>query len=189
MIDISKFTEAICDLGITPNQFYILYCLSLGNKGYGLIFKMMNEVTEWSFSERELQSLIDRGFVINTGKEMRVDEFIITDKFKDAFLSEDKMEAADEAWEAFPSFIKLSNGCTGVTKSNVSEEEWKTRYAEEIGQFKGIHQKVLEAIAWGKNNGKVNYRIADFFRYYNDLLQIHWESMNRELLAGQEEVK
>jgi hypothetical protein len=71
----------------------------------------------------------------------------------------------------------------------VSEEEWKTRYADEIGQFKAVHKKVLEAITWGKNNGKMNYRIADFFRYYDDLLQLHWEAMNSELLAGQEEIQ
>lgn len=194
MIDITKFTESICELGITPNQFYVLYCLKMGNAGWAKLYQFLHHVGNKQkefFTYDELQYLIDEGFVINTHPKNApvFDKLVVTDMFASKFFTDDPMEAADEFWEMYPSFFKLSNGQTGVTKSNVSEEEIKERYAKEIGKFKVLHERVLKMLKWAKKENHINYKIADFFLYYKDLLQMHFEKTNQVLMAGQEEVK
>lgn len=178
-INIVKFTDVLIAHRLTPNQLFILLCLAMGrNKGFVQLFRYTEE-TGNTFDRSEIHDLVDRGYLISFSEGAdNADDFDVTDKFREEFFTDDPMLAAEEFWDAYPSFFNI-NGRQAVTKSNVNKELLLMQYAKEIGYSKALHETVLKAIAWAKENALINFRIGDFVStYWRDIVAQYSEAMN-----------
>lgn len=146
MIESKAFTEFLSRKKITANQFYLchlLYQRDLDNARKYLLTsyktdKGVEKTLAWKPSE--VGDLIDRGYLIKTGKGDELGDYEVTERFYgDYYISEE--EAGEQLWEVYPKLLSI-DGVFQSTRTCDKDEVLETYYKRIKGSRKK-HDYVL----------------------------------------------
>lgn len=124
-----------------------------------------------SFLRQVLESLLNKKVINSTfvlpkeGESLNVKNIPFNKNFLKKYIRESN-EIGKEFFDEFPSFITIGSKLCSIknfTKANLySFEEFCTYYAKSIKNSNTTHERVMEALRFGKENGLINYTILEF---------------------------
>lgn len=172
--EIDKYTDYLCDMGISANQFY--FCWLLYTKDYKNLKKYINRFG--NFEENEIKDLIDRGIVLNTNPKataFNTESLHVGLDFAEQIIIEPE-EAFDELMESYPKFVVVNNNKFPATGLNWQDERGlREAYSKEIKKNKFLHRSIIELLKEWKeaNGGYALFKIDKFItsKYWRELKQ------------------
>lgn len=157
---------------ITAEQF--IYCLLLYyDKRYSKIpgtnnisrplsqlYKYHNNIK--NFTKEDLETLVEKGFIVQTGNKIVPDMLEITDKFEKEYLG-DNLKFID-VWETYPAWVE---NFTHPSKGNISlkttsDYTGTMNLYNKFVKTQKVHERVIEAIEWGKTTKCINMSLERF---------------------------
>ena len=172
----SRFLDLLCRLEITPTQFYLMYLLH--TKNFAGIAQYTNEVAP--FPNGEVEDLVGRGMLIDMNKDngpIYADLLSLTDSAQ-TLLFKNIEQCGNEMWDAYPSFIMV-NGAQ-VPAKTCDKDDIMDLYGDIIAYNPIYHRRVLELIAYAKNNGLISMGIEKWVK------SRQWEAIE-SLISGDQE--
>lgn len=134
---------------IHEHMYASLYAYSENNKG---------------FSKQLIGDLVEKGYLECTTKnrkDLYVDSYETTALFKNALYSADKSSAADEFWNAFPSFIVID--AKKIPAKSVDKDKFFKAYYDKVGKYPDLHQRVMSALQYAKVNAMISMGLEKWF--------------------------
>lgn len=160
--DFERFSEIMQKLDISPNQIYI--CMLLMEKSMKKKVELFTKykIIQEGFEYEDLEVLVNKGYledfnsdkvprtVFEHGKRRQITElktfdlFMVTDKFKEGIWI-DSEEAALEAWQSFPTWMKINEKSTNI--KNMVYDEFVEHYSKIISGNGVLHRKIVTAFS------------------------------------------
>lgn len=159
--------------GLTPTEFFILRLLMLAIDGDSetLINYLSNVTNGKELLRQVLQSLKDKKVILSTfkvpceGESLNYKNIPLNKNFIKMYIRESN-EMGKELFDAYPPFININGKLCSIknfTRANLfSFEDFCLYYTKTIKSAKTTHERVMEALAYGKENNLINYSIIEF---------------------------
>lgn len=174
--DVKQFTDFLVKWKITPNQFFLCWLLFWDHKEYkggkrpnpndpltfANVYRYAKKVKNWNVDE--INDLVEKGLIENpSGKQMKIDQMKVTQKFIDELLVNKKRE--DEFWDAYPTWIKNFHNPSKpqINLKTCVESDIKTLYRKFV-KTKKKHERVMEILKWAKRHDKIRCNIENFVK-------------------------
>jgi hypothetical protein len=155
----SEFIKILAKKKVTADQFLFLYLTHTND--FASLYRYISEVRK--FKPEELEDLETRGYLINLNPKDNLtyaDNYMVTDLFLDGILLADIDQAAQEFWDAYPSFA-FFNSKRAPLKS-CDKEKLTKLYAAKIKYSKEEHLRILAALDYAKRNELTNMSIVNW---------------------------
>lgn len=159
--------------GLTPTELFILRLLFLAIDGdTTLLFNYLSNVTNGKeLLKSVLISLQEKKVILSTFKIPREGETLnfknipFNKNFIKMYIRESN-EIGNEFFEAYPPFITI-NGSTVAIRNFAKAgfytfEDFCLHYAKSIKNAGTTHERIMEALIYGKENNLINYSILEF---------------------------
>jgi len=124
-----------------------------------------------SFLRQVLESLINKKVINSTftlpkeGEALNVKNIPFNKNFLKKYIRESN-EIGKEFFDAYPPFININGKLCSIknfAKANLfSFEDFCTHYGKNIKNATVTHERVMEALIFGKENNLINYSILEF---------------------------
>jgi hypothetical protein len=172
-ISLTEEINIYINSGLTPTELFItrlLYLALDGDSSY-----LQNYVTNTSNGRQVLRSVLESlkiKEVINLsyklpkeGGSLDIKAIPFNKNFLKKYIRESH-ELGKELFDAYPPFVNIKGrffSLKNFTKANLfSLEDFCIFYAKSIKNAKVTHERVMDALEFGKNNNLVNYSIVEF---------------------------
>ena len=159
--------------GLTPTELFILRLLFLAIDGDPsmLVNYLSNVANGKELFRKVLESLKEKKVILSTfkvpkeGESLNYNNIPFNKNFIKAYVREAN-EIGKELFEEYPPFININGKLCSIknfTKAGLySFEEFCLYYAKAIKSAGVTHERVMEALQFGKENNLVNYTIIEF---------------------------
>ena len=159
--------------GLTPTELFVLRLLFLAIDGdqHYLINYLSNTTNGKELFRAVLQSLITKKVINSTfkvpqeGESLNYKNIPFNKNFIKMYIRESN-EIGKEFFDAYPPFININGKLCSIknfTKAGLfSFEDFCVYYAKAIKQAQTTHERVMEALEYGKENNLINYSIIEF---------------------------
>lgn len=182
-INDEKYLKFLIENRLNANQFLFCYLLATVNRNHKYMVRYTKEVS--LLSADEVSDLVERGYLadMNSPGETYHDMYIVLDKFKDLLFIDSEV-AFEAVWKKYPRYLQeringkeVSAKTTGLGKDGLAH-----KYGKYIGNDIQKHERVLEALDWAIDNGKVTLGIEKFVlnHIWDDWLMEKEERRNNE---------
>ena len=172
-LSLSEEINIYINSGLTPTELFVLRLLFLaidGDPKY-LMNYISNVYKGKELFRSVLESLKDKKIINSTFKVPQEGEVLnyknipINKIFIKNYIRESH-EIGKELFDAYPPFININGKMCSIknfTKANLfSLEDFCNFYAKSIKNAGVTHERVMEALEFGKENGLLNYSIIEF---------------------------
>ena len=172
-LSLSEEINIYINSGLTPTELFVLRILFLaidGDPKY-LMNYISNVYKGKELFRSVLESLKDKKIINSTFKVPQEGEVLnyknipINKIFIKNYIRESH-EIGKELFDAYPPFININGKMCSIknfTKANLfSLEDFCNFYAKSIKNAGVTHERVMEALEFGKENGLLNYSIIEF---------------------------
>lgn len=188
MYNLNKLTRIYEKYNITPNQFYVLYCIY--RKDWDNLYKYVNSVSNKLDNEGrkitgfnvqdELLPLVEKGYLedIFKGGKFEVIDMMVTPHFEDTIFI-DSEQAGQELYDAYPQWIAVAGGKQIAKKGGdingeyLGKDQMFELYAKKIGNNRELHESVIRATERGKEQGLINVTLRHYI--YDELWGAYME--------------
>ena len=159
--------------GLTPTELFILRLLFLAidDDSTYLNNYLSNQQDGKKLFRAVLESLKEKKVILSTfkipgeGEVLNLKSISFNKNFLKMYIRESN-ELGSELFEAYPAFININGKMCSIknfTKAGLySFEEFCLYYAKAIKSAKITHDRVMEAVEFGKANNLLNYSIIEF---------------------------
>lgn len=172
-LSLNEEINILIDSNLTPTELFILRLLYLAAEGDNKF--LLNYVSNTSNGKQvlksTLQSLVDKKAINNTfnvpkeGEPLSVKTIPFNKNFLKKYIRESN-ELGKEFFEAYPPFININGKLCSIknfTKANLfSIEDFCAFYAKSIKNSGVTHERVMEALEFGKEHNLISYSILEF---------------------------
>lgn len=161
------------DSNLTPTELFILRLLYLavdGNTAF-LSNYVSNTSNGKEVLKAVLKSLVEKQVINSTfkmpqeGEALNIKNIPFNKNFIKKYLKESN-ELGKELFNAYPAFVNIKGKLCSIrnfTKANLfSLEDFCYFYSKSIKNASVTHDRVMEALEFGKSNNLVNYSIIEF---------------------------
>lgn len=175
MYDIKKLTNILIKYNITPNQFYILFCIY--RKDWNNLHDYINNVSNKLNDEGrkitgfnmqdELKPLVKAGYLEHWGKNFEVLDLMITPLFGD-LLFIDSLQAGRELYDCYPQWIIVNNSQQVAKKGGdiggiyYGQDQMFELYAKKIGNSREKHEEIIRATERGKERNLITVSLRNY---------------------------
>jgi len=172
-LSLKEETTIYINSGLTPTELYILRLLLLavdGDSGF-LLNYLSNVANAKQLFRQVLASLQEKKVILSTfkipneGETLNYKNIPFNKNFIKMYIRESN-EIGKELFDAYPPFINIKGKLCSIknfTKANLfSFEEFCLFYAKSIKAATVTHEKVMEAVEFGKEHNLLNYSIIEF---------------------------
>lgn len=159
--------------GLTPTELFVLRLLFLaidGDPKY-LINYLSNVNNSKQLFRQILESLKEKKVINSTfkipqeGETLNYKNIPINKNFIKSYLRESN-DIGKEFFDSYPPFISINGKMCSIknfTKANLfSLEDFCIFYSKSIKNSGVTHERVMEALEYGKENNLINYSILEF---------------------------
>lgn len=159
--------------GLTPTELFILRLLFLAIDGdSSLLVNYLSNISDGKIIFRKvLESLKDKKVILSSfkipqeGESLNFQNIPFNKNFLKMYIRESN-ELGKELFDAYPPFININGKLCSIknfTKANLfTFEEFCTYYARAIKNAGVTHERVIEAVEFGKEHNLLNYSITEF---------------------------
>lgn len=159
--------------GLTPTELFVLRLLFLAIEGESkpLINYLSNIPNGKELFRQVLESLKVKKVILSTfkvpceGESLNYKNIPFNKNFLKSYIRESN-EIGKEFFDEYPMFITINGKTVSIrnfTKANLfSLEDFCIFYSKAIKNNKVTHERVLEALRFGKENDLINYNIIEF---------------------------
>ena len=184
-ISLQEELNILIDSNLTPTELFVLRLLYLANDDSPQF--LINFVGNFSGGKillrQVLESLIEKKAINSTytipkeGESLTVKNIPFNKNFLKKYIRESS-SLAKELFDEFPAFINIGGKLCSIknfTKANLfSFEEFSVYYAKSIKNASTTHERVMEALRFGKEKNLINYSIIEFIasRKYEEIESI-----------------
>lgn len=159
--------------GLTPTEFFILRLILLGVDGNSeLLFNYLNNIKDGKTLFRQtLITLKEKKIILSSfkipdeGSSLSLSDIQFNKNFIKMYIRESNI-IGKELFDAYPPFININGKLCSIknfTKAGLySFEEFCLYYTKAIKQAKTTHERVMEALEYGKEHNLINYSIIEF---------------------------
>ena len=143
MIKLKQIQDIVNKLEITIDMFYVLYLMHVNDKAELRRYKaIVTKYRERTLTDKETSTLIDMGLL----GRFADGSYKPTDKFVELFV--DKYQAANQFWDAYPSYIKTTEGDRMLPLKLMDVQLFYELYMTTIGGVLSEHAKILEDLKY-----------------------------------------
>jgi len=197
LINIKKITEICIKLRIDIEEFYFLYLVS--NRDIETMIQYAKNIN--GFSQKLIETLQKKGLLLdinnyskaedykNGQKIIKMSTLFTTPVFDEAVniesINEDISNAYDELLDAYPYEILGGNGTRYPARTGTYEKN-ASLYAKYILKNPTEHDKIIEAVKFGKENGLIKLGLEKFIenKYWGLLIEA-MEGNHRQTEGGE----
>jgi hypothetical protein len=159
--------------GLTPTELFILRMLFLAVDGESdMLMNYLSNVSNGKeLFKQVLQSLQTKKVILATfkipqeGETLNFKNIPFNKNFLKMYIRESN-ELGKELFDAYPPFININGKLCSIknfTKAGLySFEEFCLYYSKSIKSAGVTHERVMEALEFGKENNLINYSILEF---------------------------
>lgn len=159
--------------GLTPTELFVLRLLFLAIDGDAEPLRnYLSNIPDGKILFRNvLQSLKDKKVILSTfkipgeGESLNFSNIPLNKNFLKMYLRESN-ELGKEFFDAYPPFININGKTVSIrnfTRANLfSFEDFCLFYAKAIKNAGVTHERILEAVEFGKEHNLLNYSIIEF---------------------------
>ena len=159
--------------GLTPTELFILRMLFLAVDGEpGMLMNYLSNVSNGKeLFKQVLQSLQTKKVILATfkipqeGETLNFKNIPFNKNFLKMYVRESN-EIGKELFDAYPPFININGKLCSIknfTRAGLfTFEEFCLYYAKAIKNAGITHERVMEALEFGKENNLINYSILEF---------------------------
>ena len=159
--------------GLTPSELFILRLLFLAQDGD---MSLINNYISNADNGKEvfkvvLKSLQNKGVILASfkmpkeGETLKYTDIPINKNFVKRFIKESN-QIGKEFFDAYPPFIYINGrmaSIKNITKAGLfSIDEFCFFYGRQLKLSSVKHERVMEALAYGKEHNLINYSILEF---------------------------
>jgi hypothetical protein len=158
---------------LTPTELFILRLLFLAIEGNSkFLYNYLSNVSNGKILFRKvLESLKEKKVILSTfnipreGDVLNFNNIPFNKNFLKMYIRESN-ELGKELFDLYPPFININGKLCSIknfTKAGLfSIEEFCLYYAKTIKNASVTHERVMEALRFGKENNLINYSILEF---------------------------
>lgn len=159
--------------GLTPTELFILRLLFLAIEGESnFLVNYLSNVSDGKLLFRKvLESLKEKKVILSTfkipneGESLNYQNIPFNKNFIKMYIRESN-DLGKELFDAYPPFINISGKLCSIknfTKAGLySFEEFCLYYTKSIKSSGVTHERVMEALEFGKEHNLLNYSILEF---------------------------
>lgn len=172
-LSLNEEINLLIDSGLTSTELFILRLLYLavdGDKSF-LLNYVSNTSNGKQVLKSVLQSLLDKKVINNTfnlpkeGETLNIKNIPFNKNFIKKYIRESN-ELGKEFFDAYPPFININGKLCSIknfTKANLfSFEDFCIFYSKAIKNASVTHERVMQALDFGKANNLISYSIIEF---------------------------
>lgn len=172
-LSLNEEINILIDSNLTPTELFILRLLYLAVDGENkfLVNYLSNISNGKQLLKAVLQSLLDKKVINNTfsipkeGEALNVKNIPFNKNFLKRYIKESN-ELGKEFFDAYPPFININGKMCSIknfTKANLfSMEDFCIFYSKAIKNASVTHERVMQALEFGKENNLISYSIIEF---------------------------
>jgi len=159
--------------GLTPTELFVLRLLLLAvdDEPKYLVNYISNVREGKAIFRQVLESLKEKKVILSSfkvpceGETLNYKNIPFNKNFMKSYIRESN-EIGKELFDAYPPFININGKLCSIknfTKANLySFEEFCLYYGKAIKNASATHERVIEALEFGKENNLINYSIIEF---------------------------
>lgn len=159
--------------GLTPTELFILRLLQLAIDGdpSGLVNYLSNTTDGKIILRKVLESLKEKKVILSSfkvpceGESLNFKNIPFNKNFIKMYIRESNL-LGKELFDAYPPFININGKMCSIknfTKAGLfTFEEFCLYYAKSIKSAGVTHERVMEAVEFGKEHNLLNYSILEF---------------------------
>lgn len=182
-LSLSEEINLYINSGLTPTELFILRLVFLAIDGYEKhLFNYLSNTSNGKEIFRGVLESLQSKQVINAtfkipkpGESLNFKTIPFNKNFLKKYIRESH-EIGKEFFDAYPPFILINGKMCSIknfTKAGLfSVEDFCIFYAKNIKNSAITHERVMEALEFGKDNNLINYTILEF------LASRKWEEIN-----------
>jgi len=172
-LSINEEVSIYINSGLTPTELFVLRLLFLAVDGDSdpLVNYLSNVSNGKALFRQVLESLQEKRVILASfkipkeGEAFKYKNIPFNKNFLKSYIRESN-EIGKELFYAYPPFININGKMCSIknyTKANLySLDEFCLYYTKSIKNCGITHEKVMEALEYGKENGLINYSILEF---------------------------
>lgn len=172
--DISKFTDKLVQLGLTAEQYFVLFLIDTRD-----VVNLKKYIEgNGKFDKNIFTDLLDKGYLLNThptSKSLDLGNLVVTLEFAEENVKEiSEEEAYEQLLDAYPKFVEVGGTKYPSTGLNLSDSNLACKaYAKEIKNNKLLHAEILSLLRiWKQSVGEfAPFKIDKFItsKYWTEL--------------------
>lgn len=171
-LELQEQINLYIESGITPTELFFIQLLLLASDDYPkyLVNYVSNTSGAKQLFKNTLQSLLDKGVINSTfsipkdGESLNFKTIPFNKNFIKKYFKEGHL-AGKELFDEYPPFISINGKLCSIrnfTKAGLfSLEDFCVYYSKSIKKLKTSHERVMEALRFGKEYGLINYSIKN----------------------------
>lgn len=172
-LSLNEEINILIDSNLTPTELFILRLLYLASDGDSkfLVNYLSNASNGKQVLKTVLQSLMDKKVINSTfnipkeGETLNIKNIPFNKNFLKKYIRESN-ELGKEFFDAYPPFININGKLCSIknfTKANLfSIEDFCIFYAKSIKNSGITHERVMDALEFGKAHNLISYSILEF---------------------------
>ena len=179
MINLEQYVNFMVDNYLTQQQLLLLYCLYFRREDLLVKYKERFDISPDTpvIGDTARDELIDRGFLKVVGKGKTIDDYSVTEKFSDVFVS--PYTAGNEIWDMYPGKVTRDGKVFTLTLMDVNE--FRKIYAERINYDLEEHKQVKLDLQYALDRQQICFGIEKFVR------SEYWRKIREERLGTSEQ--
>ena len=143
MIKLEQIEQILAKFEITIDMFYVLYLMHINDKAQLRKYKaIVMKYRDRTLTDKEIESLLQTGLLTR----LPDGSFKPTDKFVELFV--DKYRAANQFWDAYPSYIKSGDGEKMLPLKLIDVQLFYELYNTTLGGVLAEHTKIMEDLRY-----------------------------------------
>lgn len=172
-LSLKEETNIYINSGLTPTELYVLRLLFLAidNDSSFLVNYLSNVSNGKILFRNVLESLQKKKVILSSfkipveGESLNYNNIPFNKNFIKMYIRESN-EIGKELFKEYPPFININGKLCSIknfTKANLfTFDDFCLYYAKAIKQASVTHERVMEALRYGKENNLINYSIIEF---------------------------
>lgn len=171
-LELQEQSNILINSGLTPNELFIIQLLLLAIDGEPkyLVNYISNISNGKNFLRELLQSLLNKNVINSTfkipkeGEKLNFSDIPLNKNFLNKYFKESNI-AGKELFDEYPPFININGKLCSIrnfTKAGLfSLQDFCIYYTKSIKNSKTSHERVMEALRFGKDHNLINYSIKN----------------------------
>ena len=172
-LSLKEETSIYINSGLTPTELYVLRLLFLAVDGDSTF--LTNYLSNISYGKQlfrsVLESLQEKKIILSSfkipaeGESLNFQNIPFNKNFIKMYIRESH-DIGKEFFDAYPPFININGKLCSIknfTKAGLfSFEDFCIHYAKAIKSSGVTHERIMEALEFGKDNNLINYNLIEF---------------------------
>lgn len=172
-LSLKEEIDIFINIGVNPLELFVLRILFLAQDGYpAYMLNYVNNTNEGKEDfKKALKTLQEKGIILKSynipkeGEPFNYKVVPINKNFIKKYIKESN-QIGKELFEAYPAFISINGkraSIKNITRAGLfSIDEFCVFYNKQLKLSNITHERVMEAVSYGKEHNLINYSLLEF---------------------------